>query len=225
MRQDPRTQPRERVDQGAVYETIKARILDGKYKGGSVLAESDLARELGVSRTPVRLALTRLETVGLVRIIPRRGVYIAELTLRRFLELFEVRRSLIQLCGRLSASRITGDELAKLSRIVDAAKAASEDDDRARLQDLDKQFHELLDASTGNTVLAGVLQNLRDQMVRIWTVVMVGNEYFRHLPTEMEEVLRALQDRDQQRCERLLSAHIDRYRTHIDQGSTVADGD
>jgi len=195
-----------------VYEEIKKRILRGIYQPGSVLVEKEIADEFGISRTPVRLIMVRLEAVGLVRIVPHRGIYVAEMTLQLFRDLFEVRKCLIGLSGRLAAERICPEELHKLSLLADRAK---EEKDRTRLQELDMEFHELLDRSTQNTILAETLEVLRNQMTRIWSIVHVNIDYFLCLPDELKAVVAALQARDSDECERLLSEHIEHYRRYV----------
>lgn len=199
-----------------IYRELKRRVTSGEYKPGSVLPEKGIADELAVSRTPIRHALIRLEAEGLVRIIPNRGVYVTEMTLQRFRDLLEVRISLIRLAGRLASQRITTEELQQLSLLAKKAKSEGEP---KKLQQLDLQFHDLMNRTTKNRVLIDTLEILRNQMPRIWCMAHADREHFMQIPGEIDAIVQALRSRDSEECERRLAAHINRYRQYVSDGT------
>lgn len=101
-----------------VSETLRKAIKDGVLKPGERLMEIQLAEELGVSRTPIREAIRKLELEGFVVMVPRRGTYVADISLKDIAQVFEIRSALEQLSAGLAAERITPDELEDLERIL-----------------------------------------------------------------------------------------------------------
>ena len=100
-----------------VCETLREAIISGVLRPGERLMEIQLAEELGVSRTPVREAIRKLELEGFVIMIPRRGTYVADLSIKDINEVFEVRSALDSLANGLAAERITEEELEQMERL------------------------------------------------------------------------------------------------------------
>lgn len=160
---------------GTAYETIKHRILQNVYPGGFQVIEEQLCDELGMSRTPLREALVRLELEGLVEIIPRRGMRVLPLAAADIADIFQVLSSLEILAVRLLAER--GDNKASVARMqveVDAMKKALADDDLDLWAAADERFHRALVDESGNPRLAAAARTLLDQSqrFRIFTLRM-----------------------------------------------------
>jgi DNA-binding GntR family transcriptional regulator len=102
-----------------VFDYMKDAIITGKLKPGERLMEVQLAEKLGVSRTPVREAIRKLELEGLVVMVPRKGAYVADLDAKDLLNVLEVRSSLEGLAASLAAERITEEEIDKLKKIIE----------------------------------------------------------------------------------------------------------
>lgn len=201
-------------DKQHVYSELKRRIVLIEYEPGQVLREKDLIDELGVSRTPIREALIRLETEGLVRIIPSSSTMVTEVSFRNLKDVFEVRSYLIRLAGELAASRITDDELASLRSIVDAMVRES---DPKGFMELDLRFHEQVNRATKNDVLAHMLETLRNQSVRIWAFSQDMADYYDRLAEEHGALVDALAERDTAQSAELLEKHTKRFIEHIRQ--------
>lgn len=201
-------------DKHQVYSELKRRIVLIEYEPGEVLREKDLIEEFGVSRTPIREALIRLETEGLVRIIPSSSTMVTEVSFQNLKDVFEVRSYLIRLAGELAASRITEDELASLRRDVEAMENES---DPKRLMELDLAFHDQLNRATKNDVLANMLEMLRNQSVRIWVFSREMDDYYDQLAEEHAALLQSLTDRDAAASADLLEKHTKRFIEHIRQ--------
>src|SRR5690606_12292208 len=99
-----------------VFEVLREAIITGKLRPGERLMEVQLAEELGVSRTPVREAIRKLELEGLVLMIPRRGAYVAEISMKDIADVFEIRAALEGLAAQLAAERCTPEEIENLER-------------------------------------------------------------------------------------------------------------
>ena len=101
-----------------VFDSLREAIINGTLRPGERMMEIQLAEELGVSRTPVREAIRKLELEGFVVMLPRKGAYVAGISLKDIADVFEVRASLEALASGLAAERITGEELEDLERIL-----------------------------------------------------------------------------------------------------------
>lgn len=195
-----------------VYCQLKQRILLGELEPGTALQEKGLADEFGVSRTPIREALIRLESDGLVRIVPKQGVYVSEITHKSFRDAYEIRYLLIAVAGKLAAQRMTNEELDRLETIVDRLKGETE---IKSIQALDMEFHDNLNCSSHNGLLAETLQRLRSYMPRIWVTTFADSEYFSQTIEEHQKIWKALKERDGDEAGKLLQSHIGRYREYV----------
>lgn len=155
-----------------VCETLRDAIRRGLLKPGERLMEIQLAEELGVSRTPVREAIRRLELEGYVIMMPRRGTYVATLSIRDINEVFEIRTSLESLSSGLAAERVTDEELEQLQRLLVKNGAYIESGDMDKIVKTDAEFHDLLYKASRNQRLVGIISNLREQLTRFRTMSM-----------------------------------------------------
>ena len=137
-----------------VCEELRNRIIDGELQPGDRLVERDLADELDVSRIVVRQAIHHLVTEKLVLMLPRRGAQVAPMDERGVAELFEVRLTLEPLGARCAAERRTEADLARLQRVLDDARRATEAGDLRTATSLNLEFHFTLVDAGGNELLA-----------------------------------------------------------------------
>ena len=149
-----------------VSETLRQAIQDGVLKPGERLMEIPLAEELGVSRTPIREAIRKLELEGFVIMIPRRGTYVANITLKDITQVFEIRSALEELAAGLAAERITEDEIETLERMLVEIGDLMEAKDMEKVLAADVEFHEILYKASRNDRLAEIVHNLREQTSR-----------------------------------------------------------
>ena len=203
-----------------VYCKLLNRILVGDAPPGSSLQENTLAAEFSVSRTPIREALIRLEADGLVRIVPKQGVYVTEITHQNYRNAFEVRYHMISIAGQLAAQRISDVEIEKLRQIATEITTLSEPRD-IKLQDMG--FHTYLNCATHNPMLAESLRRLSYFMPRLETLTPADVDYFRTIGADLVEIVKALSARDATRTASLLQAHITKYREHINKLSEIVD--
>lgn len=149
-----------------VFKTLRQAILTGDLKPGERLMEIHLANKLGVSRTPIREAIRKLELEGLVTMVPRRGAQVAQITEKSLSDVLEVRRALDELAVELACLRITDEEKEKLKEAcADFEKAVVTRDVRT-IAKADVSFHDIIFQSTGNARLSQLVNNLAEQMYR-----------------------------------------------------------
>ena len=146
-----------------VSEQIRGRILDGTLKPGERLVEDRLSAELGVSRVPVREALRGLSAEGLVRLLPRRGATVVEVTPADVAELVEVRALLEGLNARLAAQRHDPEIVAQLQDTLVRGNQAAKTGSAEELARLNAEFHDRLAEASRNSVLAEVMRSLRER--------------------------------------------------------------
>ena len=200
-----------------VYRSLKRDILAAAFAPGQPLAETALSQHYGASRTPPREALQKLNGDGLVRIEPRRGAFVQELTVTDFLEINELRSILEPHAARLAARRISPEELDQLTITLAAiSPTAPADDDSRRLQKLDSDVHAAIAQASGNSRLYRLIHSLDDMM----QVMRVSDMRRRHRETHesLGEILAALAARDPDTAEAALRRHISDFRGAIAHG-------
>lgn len=151
-----------------VYETIRKAIIRRKYTAGDRLQEEPLAAELGVSRTPVREALRKLEVDGLVTYFPHKGSVVSDVSLDEVEDLYRVRLVLEVLISRRAAERATAEDVVRLLRILDEEQRCEEADD---ILDAVEKFNAALFAISGAPSLAKLNQTIRETLQQ----VMISN--------------------------------------------------
>ncbi|MDE1182190.1 GntR family transcriptional regulator [Paraburkholderia sp.] len=148
------------------YSELRRRIIESELTPGSYLLEEELGALLGLSRTPVREAAIRLQSEGLVQIVPRHGIRIVPTSISDIKHIYQVLISLESTAAGLVASRKDAD-LAPLERACEQMTAALESGDMLAWAAADEVFHETLIALGGNARLVQVVMNCRDQVHRV----------------------------------------------------------
>ncbi|NLW17322.1 MAG: GntR family transcriptional regulator [Firmicutes bacterium] len=192
-----------------VFEHLREAILKGQLAPGERLMEMQLAAEMGVSRTPVREAIRKLELEDLVVIIPRRGAYVAGLSIKDVAETFEVRAALEALAASLAAERITPEELEEMERILARVGAAAEADDRPQLVALDEEFHNLLYKASRNERLMQILSNLREQIKRFRSTTLAVPGRVPEVLQEHRKIAAAITQQDAELAHKSALEHIE----------------
>lgn len=187
-----------------IYKELKKRIVYLDYKPKQVLNIKELAKEFGVSSMPIREVLILLETEKLVHIIPNNGIYVTDVSFQELKDVFEVRLFLIGLSGRLAAQRITPEKLSKLKELLEKIK---QEKNRRKLIQLDAKFHDLVNCSTKNKTLAETLKRLRNQIGRLWFFAKENDAYSQKIPEDFEELIKALENKEQSKCEQIMKDH------------------
>jgi|TARA_B100000378_G_scaffold173290_1_gene139713 DNA-binding GntR family transcriptional regulator len=191
-----------------VYDRLCEQIRSGTIRPGARLTETELAARLGVSRTPVREAIRRLEADGLVDHQPRSGAVVRQLAYPEIMELYEMRTVLEGTAARLSARAASPMELEALRSIN--AEMARAVEDAARLVRLNRQFHaRLLDAAR-NRFLLRAAASVENTLLILGPSAMAAPERARQAVEEHEAVLDALAARDGQRAEAAMREHMER---------------
>lgn len=149
-----------------VFNTLRQAILTGELKPGERLMEIHLANKLGVSRTPIREAIRKLELEGLVTMIPRRGAEVAQITEKSMNDVLEVRRAVDALCVELACERISDEALESLKAACDDFAEQVKTKDVKKIAQADVALHNIIVEATGNQRLISLVNTLSEQMYR-----------------------------------------------------------
>jgi len=193
-----------------VCEALREAIRNGVLQPGERLMEIQLAEELGVSRTPVREAVRKLELEGYVIMMPRRGTYVADLSIRDINEVFEIRTSLESLASGLAAERITEEELERLQRLLVSIGTNIASGDMEKIVATDTEFHELLYQASRNQRLIGIISNLREQLTRFRTTSMSFPGRLAATLEEHREIVEAIAQGDVKAARKTAERHMER---------------
>jgi DNA-binding GntR family transcriptional regulator len=196
------------------YHLIKEKIITLELAPSSVIDEQALMKELGLGRTPIREALQRLGAEGLVNIVPRRGMFVTDISITDLQKIFEVRTVLTGFSARLAAQRATTDQIAQMERVLRDLEQVQSGDYRV-LIDIDRRFQRLLYQAAGNDILAESLDRLYDLSLRIWYLVLHQLGDVRDAIEQHRQVAEALKARDGARAEALIQQHIVQFQQKI----------
>lgn len=191
-----------------VFNTLRQAILRGDLAPGERLMEIQLANQLGVSRTPIREAIRKLELEGLVIMIPRRGAEVAKITEKDLRDVLEVRASLEELAIGLACERISNEEIEKLRTALEDFEAALGSDDVTKIAETDVAFHDVIFAATQNARLIQIVNNLREQMYRYRLEYLKDYTAHQRLLEEHQKITEAVAGRDKPLAQKLIVQHI-----------------
>ena len=198
-----------------VFNTLRKAILTGQLKPGERLMEVHLAGKLGVSRTPIREAIRKLELEGLVIMIPRRGAEVAQITEKSLKDVLEVRRALDALSVELACVRITDEEIKELAEACHAFEAATREKDASVIAKADVALHDIIVQATGNRRLKQLVNNLSEQMYRYRFVYIKDESQHDKLIAEHKKIYESILNRDSRAAAEAAKLHIDNQERSI----------
>jgi DNA-binding GntR family transcriptional regulator len=213
LAQDNKDLQRVRLSEKA-YRLIKEKVVTLELPPSAVIDEHILMQELGLGRTPIREALQRLDSEGLVNIVPRRGTFVNDISVTDLQKIFELRVVLEGFCARLAAQRITEDELKRMENVLQDLDQLQNGDPQV-LMSIDKRFHRLLHAAADNEFMTDILDRLYDLSLRLWYLVLNRLDEVRHSIEQHFEVLNALEEGNGTRAEAVIQKHILEFQQSI----------
>ena len=198
-----------------VFNTLRQAILRGDIQPGERLLEIHLADKLGVSRTPIREAIRKLELEGLVLMIPRKGAVVAEITEKSLRDVLEVRRALEELAMKLACERILDEEIEELKEAAKEFENALKTGDVTVYAEADVKFHDIIYRTTDNQRLIQLLYNLREQMYRYRVEYLKRDDSHDTLLAEHQYIIETLERRDSDEAVKAVCAHVDNQVTAV----------
>lgn len=191
-----------------VFSTMRKAIVEGHFKPGQRLMEVQLAEQMGVSRTPVREAMRKLELEGLVVMVPRKGAYVAGLTSEDIREVVEIRVVLEGLAAKKAAQNAKADKIERLENSLIHFEEAASKRNIGDLIHYDTEFHDIIYKSAQNNKLMQMINNLREQVQRYRVAYFTQMSNTEMLVKEHNELLNAIKNRDGNKARAIAEGHI-----------------
>ena len=192
-----------------VYITLEDEIISGRLKRGDTLTENSLSARLGVSRTPLRGALHRLEKEGLIEISPNKGAIVIGIGRDDLIDIYKIRMRLEGLASAEAARKISDEDKKRLSDSVELAEFYIAKRDSEHLKELDSEFHSIIYRASGNRLLCKTLSDLH-RNIRIYRKRSLAVEdRLEKSVLEHKEILAAIERGDADEADRLTASHIE----------------
>lgn len=191
-----------------VFGTLREAILKGELEPGERLMEVALATQLGVSRTPIREAIRKLELEGLVLMTPRKGAVVAEITEKDLKDVLEVRENLEELAVCLACEKATEESILNIKNAHDEFIKTLSQSDLTLIAEADVKFHDGIYAMAGNKRLLQILNNLRETMYRYRLEYIKDADKRKLLVEEHAAIIEAIEMKNVEKATEYIKNHI-----------------
>jgi DNA-binding GntR family transcriptional regulator len=191
----------------AVHGTLRDAIVNGQLRHGVRLAEEELSQIFGISRTPVREALLRLESERLAERVHPRRLVVRQISPEEIMEVYLVSQHLAALAGRLAAPRVTPIEIAELRWLNEQLRDAVAAQDIERIRRLDTEFHHCTYKASGNSVVVSLMQQLHDRVRRFPGSTFTFGDRMHEVVAEHDALIDALAAHDADRAAEIAEEH------------------
>lgn len=192
-----------------VFENLRTAILDGNLKAGQRLMEVQLAEQLGVSRTPIREAIRKLELEGLVVMLPRKGAYVANMSFKDLIDVLEIRATLEGLAASLAAERRSDDDVVELEKLAKEFETCVREADVEGVLKKDVDFHEKIFLMANNKKLYQLITSLWEQVHRFRVTYVSNYDASLSLVDEHNRILEAIKAGDTELAKKYATEHIE----------------
>ncbi len=197
-----------------VYEEMRIQIMNGKIRPGTRLMEVELAEEIGVSRTPVREAIRKLEKEGLVVIEQRRGAYVSKISEKEMYEILEVRQQMEGMAAYLAASRMNREQLDKLKKAeLNYSRAVAQEDTLSMIK-FDSLFHKTILEGSNNNTLIRLVEPLQEMALRFRYLYYNDASRALNVPQEHEQIISAIENGSAEEARQATYHHIKNLKEH-----------
>ncbi len=208
-----------------VYEELKREILVGEIAPGTRMMEIELAEELGVSRTPVREAIRKLEKEGLVTIEPRKGAYASDVSIKDMVDVLEVREDLEAMAAAMAAQKVSDEEKELLVRVTLEYKEAVEAGKTEDIIRCDERFHQLIVNCSGNKTLIQLFSQVQEMALRFRYLYYDDFSRYERMPMEHREIEKAILSGNFEKARVAAGEHVKKLKQFvIDEGETIFQG-
>jgi len=197
------------------YRYIRERILDQTYSSGSKIDIDEIARELGVSTTPVREAISQLISEGLIYNLPRRGFFVSDFSPEYLEDIFDVREQLEILAAEKASQKATTEDIKELESIIERYRASFNRKPWSKCYELDRQFHEKIAEISKNKLLISTLKEIGDTIQAIRTMHCKTLRDLEITLKEHTDILSGISNRDSEKAKRAMKGHLDHVRRDL----------
>ena len=200
-----------------VYTRIESNILNGVYAKGEIISESKLSEELGVSRTPIREAMAKLESDLLIGDSPV-GTIVLGITENDVKDMFIVKRKLEVIATTMTAKNISEAGIAKLKDILEQQEFYASKDNADKVRDLDTEFHDIIYAECGSPIFRAILSPIHHKLMKYRQASLCHEGRILHSVEEHRDIFEAIRERDAAKGEGLMLTHVEHAYESIMQG-------
>ncbi|MCX4692280.1 GntR family transcriptional regulator [Streptomyces sp. NBC_01408] len=198
-----------------VYQHVKQGVLDRRYEGGTLLTEGELAEAVGVSRTPVREALLRLETEGLLKLYPKKGALVQAVSAQEITDVLETRLLVEEFTVRRAVPAPPA-LLERLAGLLEEQRRHAAGGDLAAMMAADRAFHAEIVRGAGNQILCRLYDQLRDRQLRMGVALLHSHpDRVERTLAEHTEILEALRAGDEEAAAAAVRGHIGRVESLV----------
>lgn len=199
-----------------VFHTIREHILDRTYQKGDEIKEKNIGKELGVSRTPVREALCRLELEGLISVVPNKGAYVIGFSIEELQNIYEIRMVLEGLCTKKAAGNVPESQLEELEEILYLSEFyVKKGNHIEHLVMLDTRFHEIFYEACGSRVLERSLRNYHQYVEPVRQIVLTDERRAVESIEEHRQIFNAVKEENEKMAEEYAILHMKRTLENI----------
>lgn len=191
-----------------VFQNLRNAIITGELQPGERLMETQLGEKLGVSRTPIREAIRKLELEGLVVMVPRKGAQVAQFTEKDIQDVLEVRAALDALAAKIACKKMDDRTFLKLQLAIAEYSYAAKNKELQTMIEKDVVFHDIIIEATQNDKLIQIFNNLKEQVNRYRITYLKNTEDSETVEAEHTAILEALKSKDEEMASNLASKHI-----------------
>lgn len=190
-----------------VYDEIEHNILTGKYAQGEIISEKRLSEELGVSRTPIREAMSRLAHEKLIKESPS-GTVVVGITEKDVRDLMAVKNRIETMAVRRAVENITDEEIERLKENVEQQEFFAQKEDAEKVRNLDTQFHDIIYDASRSLTFETILTPIHHKMLKFRKASLEKENRIYDSVAEHRALYEAIAERDADRAETLVSIHI-----------------
>lgn len=199
------------------YRVLKRAIVRGDLAPNSKLVLDEIAKSLGISNTPVREAINKLESEGFVNIIPNKGIKIVKVNIDDLQEILHIRAFLDGLIAKLDAKKITDEEIVNMMKIINKMEYCVKEDDRLTYNDLDIKFHDFLLNISENNKLKEIYNNLIVHAYRFRIRTLKIPDRMGKSLKEHKEIALKIKERNPDEANRVSQEHIESILRSIEE--------
>ena len=210
MENQPNATSNYRTMKQVVYDRLRHLIVTGQFPSGKRLIINHLAKELGVSPTPVREALHKLEVEGLIKFNPYHGAEVSQLSIDEIVEIYHIRAALETLVTHLAASNLTFEDYSRLDSLINEMEQASKAKDLLRVLEINHEFHLIIWSAAKSPRLCELLENYYDASQRFRYVSINVQSNLDQICEEHGQIVKALRDGNVDLAGKYAGDHLER---------------
>lgn len=192
-----------------VYDALRTAILQGQIKSGHRIVEKEYAEKFGISRTPVREALRKLETEGFVQYLPRKGVVVKTFETGEIIEIYNIRIALETLATVAAVENITAEQTLRLREAVERMEQAERQGDKAGFQEMCRLFNGIIIEAGGMPMLTGLINTMQDYLEKYRNISLSGEDRRKAVINEHQAILAAVLAKDIDTARRCVCEHLE----------------